>query len=261
VSLDLLLWLGGVLGAAVMVGLLAYRHAWKSLPWFFSFCIWALIGDLGAQAVMHYAPHAYLNTYVAQKIIDSTLEFCVLVELAWSVFRPYRASLPKATPYVLGAVIAAVGLAIWPFADSKAFAGFSLGWRLLGRVDQTDSILKVLFFLILAGCSQLLSIGWRDRELQVATGLGFYSLVSLAVSLAHTHQTAGVQYRHLDQVLIASYIGSLVYWVFSFSHKEAERREFSPQMQGLLLAVAGAARSTRISMTDASGSSRNGGRS
>jgi len=35
----------------------------------------------------------------------------------------------------------------------------------------------------------------------------------------------------------------------SFAQKEAERREFSPQMQGLLLAVAGSARSTRIALT------------
>jgi hypothetical protein len=80
------------------------------------------------------------------------------------------------------------------------------------------------------------------------------------VSLVHTHQTAGAQYRHLDQILVASYIISIVYWVFSFAQKQVERREFSPQMQGLLLAVAGAARSTRMSLSDHSGNPRNGGR-
>ena len=118
------------------------------------------------------------------------------------------------------------------------------------RLLQTTAILRILFFLVLAGCSQLLSIGWRSRELQIATGLGFYSLVSLGVAMLHTHQTMGPLYRHLNQVEVASYLCSLLYWVFSFAQKEAERREFSPQMQNLLLAVAGAARSTRMALTD-----------
>ena len=45
----------------------------------------------------------------------------------------------------------------------------------MSQLQHTVSILRILFFLVLAGGSQLLSIGWRDRELQVATGLGFYS--------------------------------------------------------------------------------------
>jgi hypothetical protein len=123
-------------------------------------------------------------------------------------------------------------------------------WRMLVRSQQTVSILRVLLFLVLAGFSQLLSIGWKDRELQVATGLGFYSLVSLSITVWHSHQTTDVQYRSLEGLLAAIYVCPLLYWVFSFSQKEAERREFSPQMQGLLLAVAGAARSTRIAMAD-----------
>jgi hypothetical protein len=36
----------------------------------------------------------------------------------------------------------------------------------------------------------------------------------------------------------------------SFAQKEAERREFTPQMRSFLLAAAGAARTTRVAMTD-----------
>ena len=118
------------------------------------------------------------------------------------------------------------------------------------HVQQTASILRILFFLVLAGCSQFLSIGWRDRELQVATGLGFYSLVSLAVEILHSHQAMGPQYALLNQVVVASYLISFAYWIFSFAQKEAKRREFTPQMQSLLLAVAGTARSTRVALMD-----------
>jgi glucose uptake protein GlcU len=94
--------------------------------------------------------------------------------------------------------------------------------------------------------------------------LGFYSLVALVVGSVQSHLHVAQQnhlqhYRQLDELLVASYVGSLAYWVFSFAQKEAERREFSPQMQGLLLAVAGAARSSRIALTNSSsGKSRKG---
>jgi hypothetical protein len=118
------------------------------------------------------------------------------------------------------------------------------------RLQQTVSILRVLFFLILAGCSQWLALSWRDRELQVATGLGLYSLVSLGVTMLQTHQTKSVQYMHLNQIVVASFLCSLIYWVFSFAQKQAERREFTPQMQNMLLAVAGVARADRAALAE-----------
>jgi hypothetical protein len=42
----------------------------------------------------------------------------------------------------------------------------------------------------------------------------------------------------------------LLYWTVSFAQKEAERREFTPQMRGFLLAAAGAARANRIALTE-----------
>jgi hypothetical protein len=59
-----------------------------------------------------------------------------------------------------------------------------------------------------------------------------------------------MQYRRLDQMLVASYFCSLLYWIFSFAQADAQRREFSPQMERLLLAVAGAARTTRNALND-----------
>jgi hypothetical protein len=69
--------------------------------------------------------------------------------------------------------------------------------------------------------------------------------------MVHTHQVAGPQYRMVDQFVEATYLCSLVYWIFSFAQREAARREFSPQMQSVLLAVAGAARSMRVGLSEA----------
>ncbi|MGA2672744.1 MAG: hypothetical protein ABSE99_05900 [Terracidiphilus sp.] len=249
-SLDNAFWLTGVVIETAVLGLLLYRRVWQVLPIFCLYCAWDLLGNAGLYAIFRFFPGSYLTAYLVETIVDSVLEFGVLVELAWSVLRPFRASLPRGSLLVVSGLIVAIGAAIWPFAVIPGFGNLPPEFHLLMRLQQTTSILRILLFLALAGFSQLLSIGWRNRELQVATGLGFYSFVSLAVAMLHTHQAMGPLYNHLQQIVVAASLCSLLYWVFSFAQKEAERREFSPQMQNLLLAVAGAARSTRMALTD-----------
>jgi hypothetical protein len=250
VGLNDILQLAGMVGEAVIIGLLLYRRSWHTLPFFCVYTGWCLLSDCGDYFVSHYFAAHYFTVYFVGQIVDFSLQFCVLVELAWSVFRPFRASLPRHAIWFFVVLIAGIGAAIWPFADSPVFNRFPFQWHLLVHMQQTDAVLRIVFFLLLASCSHLLSIGWRDRELQVATGLGFYSLAAFTVTLMHAHLDAGSRYRRLDQFLVATYVCSLVYWSVSFAQKEAERREFSPQMQGLLLAVAGAARTTRIALSD-----------
>jgi len=249
-SLDNALWLVGIVTEAAIVGLLLYRRVWRVLPVFCAYCAWDLLSTAGTYPIFRYFPHIYVTAYLAQIIVDSALELGVLVELAWSVLRPFRASLPRGALVVVGGLILALGAAIWPLALIPGFGNLPPQYHLLLHLQQTTSILRVLLFLALAGGSQILSIGWRDRELQVATGLGFYSLISLAVAMLHAHLSMESQFAHLNEIVVASGFCSLLYWVFSFAQKEAERREFSPQMQGFLRVVAGTARATRVAMAD-----------
>lgn len=246
-SLDNVLWLAGLVAEASVLAVLLLRRVWRTLPVFFLYCAWALATDAGNYPISsHVSSTTFLNVYLLETAVDSILQFCVLVELAWSVLRPIRASLPRATLFVIIGMILAVGAAVWPFSDIHG--DLSTQGHLLMHLLQTVSIMRVLFFLALAGCSQLLSLGWRDRELQVATGLGIYSLASLGVAMLHTHEASSAQNSHLNQYVIGSYLFSLLYWVISFAQRPAERREFTPQMQNMLLAVAGVARADRTAI-------------
>lgn len=212
---------------------------------------WSLLSDLGQSFAVSRYPDNRLLFYLVSLAIDSLFQFGVLIELSAAVLRPLKEFLPRWTPIAFGVLIVLICIAIWPFARVPGSAAFSLQGRVLIHLQQTFSILRILFFLALAGCSQLLSIGWRDRELQIATGLGFYSMVSVAVSILHTSQTPGSPEYHLsDEIMVGSYLCSLFYWVFCFAQQEAQRREFTPQMQNFLLAMAGTARSTRMALKD-----------
>ena len=253
-SLDNELWLAGVLLEAGVLGLLIYRRVWRLLPFFCLFIAWSLVSEglsyLVERRFAGLTSVGYLHTYLAVMAIDSALQFCVMVEIAWSILRPLRASLSYRALLLVALVILVAGSAIWPFASVHGLGRYSAAWRGLVHLQQTASILRIVVFLFMAGCSQLLSIGWRDRELQIATGLGFYSLVSLTVDILQQHREMGPIYNSLERIAVVSYCCSLLYWGFSFSRQEAARREFTPQMQSFLLAVAGTARSARIDLTD-----------
>ncbi len=254
-SLDNSIWLAYVLAEAILVGVLLYKRAWRILPFFFAYCVWDLFGNIGSftSRQLYSADYShYITTYLVQTIIDTAFQFCILVELAWSVLRPIRSSLPRYSLFALGAAVLVAGAVIWPFAGAPGLVQTPAQVQLIVHLQQTVSILRILFFLGLAGCSQLLSIGWRDRELQVATGFGLYSLVSMGVTLLQTHQTRASQYKDLNEFVVATFACSLLYWVFSFAQKQPERREFTPQMQNLLLAVAGAARADRTALAEQS---------
>ncbi len=241
-SFDTAVSLAGAIGECFVIGLLLYRKVWRVLPFFTAYVVWTLGTDFSSSYILATHPDKYFTYYLVQLSIDSLLIFAVLVELAWSVLRPMRASLPKATVYVIAVLVAISAAVIWPLVGQTVPPGFGPQSALLYHLQVAPATLRVGFFLVLASLSQLLSLGWRDRELQIATGIGFYSIVSLIVAVLHSHTSTSEQYHWLDLATSISYIGTDLYWVLSFSAKEQERKQFSPQMQELLLQLGGGGR-------------------
>jgi hypothetical protein len=251
VGLDSVLTGCGAAAEAVLILLLLRVRLFSTFPAFLIWVCWSFSIDtyyFFAVTYLKYQPPLHL--YEIQIAVDSILMFAVLVELAWSVLRPIRSSLPKYSWLAIVGLILIAGTLVWFIAGMALPEYPDPDYKILFRLQQTGAILRVVVFLAMAGFSQLLSIGWRDRELQIATGFGFYSIVSLAVTVLHTHQASlSPQYHWLDEVAGASYLFALCYWAFAFATREAERREFTPQMQSFLLAAAGSARTARIGMT------------
>jgi hypothetical protein len=255
VNIDTALWMAGISAEAVVIGVLFYRRIWRGFHFFLAYSVWTLVGNAGLYTLRGSA--SYQSAYMVLTLVDSTLLFCVLTELGLSILRPIRTSLPRFLPLIVGCFIIALGAAIWPFVAFPGAASLAPFTAVVLRLEQDVSVLRVLVFLLLAASSRFLSLGFRDRELQIVTGLGFYSLVSVAVAMLHTHQATLDQYVDWNRIVVASYVCSTFYWIFSFNQKEAERREMSPQVQNLLLTLAGSAHSTRAAMASSSPRPRN----
>jgi hypothetical protein len=251
-GLDTILWLMGLLAEIAVLALCIRGKVFRITPVFCCYIGWCLINDVLFYFLNRYFSQNYFRIYVVELALDSVFQFAVLVELGWAVLRPIRSSLPRYSILLLGLLFAIGAAVIWPVAAHMIPAANlkDSGVRFV-EAQQTVAVLRVVIFMALAGFSQLLSIGWRNRELQIATGLGFYSMCSLAISVIHTHQTTIANAYHiLDQIGVASYVCCLCYWILSFAQQEQERQEFTPQMRSFLLTVTGAARGTRMALAD-----------
>jgi hypothetical protein len=254
---DTVPWICGLVAEIALIVVLSRICVYRKLPAFFVFVCWSFFCDALVFGLQSWYPsvfsqysQVYFRIYEIQLVIDSAVIFAVLVELTWSVLRPVRSSLPRRSWIAIAVLIALAGLLLWPLAGLTVPPNLTPEGRNFFRIQQTFAILRVVVFLAMAGLSQLLSIGWRNRELQVATGLGFYSIVSLAITVVHTHQIVGTQYHWIDQVGVFSYLGTLSFWVLAFATKEAERQKFSPQMENFLLLVGGTAKASRVALND-----------
>lgn len=223
----------------------------RLLPFFFAYLVWSVASDAVGYAVK--ASHnlnLYDRVFLYQTSLNALMMFGVLVELAWSVLRPMRSVLPRRTILWISLLTLGAGAAVWPITAYTVNRSWWATWVVLLRVQQTFSLLMIVFFLGLAALSQFLAISWRDRELQVATGLGFYSVITMGAALLHTHPGTVIQFDIIEDFVAFSYVCALMYWSYSFLQKEAPRQEFSPRMQSILLTVSGAARTGRLTLEE-----------
>jgi hypothetical protein len=133
--------------------------------------------------------------------------------------------------------------------------GLSHTREILIRISLLLAVLKILLFVTLAVFAQVLGIGWKSHILQLASGFAFYGAVSLMVQLSST-RVAGtdessyvVHLTRLAQIQSAAYNFTLIFWIWAFSRNEAPRKDFTPQMQEVLVTIAESAKRTRLAVT------------
>jgi len=245
-STDTGLWLAGVAFELSLLGVLVYRRIWKQFPLFCAYCVWDLCSNaLGFLAYARLSRNAYATYYLAQTVFDSVLVFCVLIEIVSSVFQPLGARLARRLTLSSGLLLFGAGSVAWWAAvlPATVYGLHQIHWIL--RLQQATSAARILFFLMLAGSSRVLSIGFRNRELQLATGFGVYSLATLATEVAKSHKEWNVSNILTNRLIIGIFDAILLYWLVSFARKEMERKPISPEALTFLNAIAGIARDTR----------------
>jgi len=237
-----------LLGLIAEIGLfvvLIARRQYKSFPVFTFYIGFNLAYDVGLSALMvAFPPHIGRSLSLGLLPLQYLIELGVLLEISWNVLRPVHISLPQGSIRVF---VGAVGLAL--------LGGTLLAWHLdktgnrlqdfRGPLDLTVDLLRMLIFAATAGFAQLLGIGWKNKVLQLATALSFYSAVDLVVSMVQRYAGGS---NKLEDVRAVAFTLELGFLVWAFTTKEVRRREFSPQMEQFLVTLAGRAKLARTAL-------------
>jgi hypothetical protein len=237
---------------AALVYLMIRKRSSRDYPILLSYFIFNLVEDPLAWSLLH--TRVYLTFYFTITVMDYLFQLLIIFEIGRNVFRPAKRSLPfRLWPIVTGGILVCAILAA-TFSPQVQGGGNDGITHVLLRVTLGLAVLKLLLFAAMAGFAQFLGIGWKDRVLRLASGLAFYGAVSLVVQLSSSHASSAnpnyFQYLvRLAQTQSAAYNLTLISWIWAFSRNEAPRKDFTPQMQEVLVTIAKSAKRTRLAVT------------
>ncbi len=242
--------LGIVLEFAVFVVLIR-RKIYRVFPVFCLFMAESFASGLIMMiSVKHLTTNQYYHAYVIDFSLSSVLQVALLMELLWASLKPLKNSMPRYSGLILGIMLLLACAVLWPIVGASIPPRLDTFSNIYFHILKITATLRICIFLVIAGFSRLLAIGWKNRELQIATGLGFYSLVFMVVTLLHTYGPINSWYHFYDQLTVISFIFVLFYWLLSFLKPEPERKIIAPQMDETLLLLGGAVKSYRVAVTD-----------
>jgi hypothetical protein len=249
VTVDGVLGTVTLLAEAAIAYLMVKRGSRRDYPILLTYMFFNLVADPLAWLLRNSG--FYPKFYFTCTVLDYLLQFLIILEIGRNVLRPSKRSLPfRVWPIVTGGILvcAIVAATFSPQTQSASNTAVLL------RVTLGLAILKLLLFAGMAGFAQFLGIGWKSRVLQLASALAFYGAASLLVQLSSSHlpSTSHSYTAHLvrlAQIQSGAYNLMLILWIWAFSRNESPRKDFTPQMQEVLVTIAGAAKRTRLAVT------------
>ena len=208
-----MLWYAPLFLLFVLLGVLTRRSAYKTVPWFFAYSIFAVGADI-ARFVVRNHHDAYFATYWITEASYDVLGVFVMYE----VFHTILGGLARkswARPIFPGIVLVSVGLS---FLRSHASAG-QLGGRLMLYIVIGEIAVRFVQVLIFAGLVTLvpiLGLRWRQYPFGVATGFGVYATVMLITTTKFSD--FGTRFKFLWFVTsVVAYSVAVLIWIWFFS--------------------------------------------
>lgn len=223
--LNKILCVAGISTEILLILVVSWRRIARNLPCFLVYTYWTICSDLSSLVVYYYFPRHYFLCYQIQITCDGLILLAVLFDLARSVLRPLPPIGSRGILFLLLLVMVGMGSILWRISDAWALYAWLQEWHIAMRLELTLAFLRILFLLLIGGLIQFLTrhfipVGWGDRELQIATGIGLYALVSLAGSVLHTYRFSAEKNILIADFVSLGYWICLAYWVVSFLRPE-----------------------------------------
>ncbi len=242
-------WLASFTGEIALAAILVWKKGYRHFPIFSMWVLFNLIFDPILYLTSIKTSHdTYFRTYLASSVPGYLLEIMVLFEIALAVLKHKRNLNPKMLLLLGLALFASSATAVIFVEDHSSTSIVFL--RSFDRLNYGIAGLRLAMFILISAFSQVLGVTWRNRVLQLASGFAFYAGIGLLAEIAHSHLSGNqsdydTHYRLVSQFMVAGYLCALYYWCYCFARQEAERKEFSPQMERFLVSMSGAVKRQR----------------
>ncbi len=247
-STDGLLWGISLAGQLLLLAVLMKQRLYRTFPIFFAYVAYSCLSDIGFFILFTHLPQIIaFRAYLVNLGMEFLLQIGILLEVGRNVLNPVKRSLPRASIYILSAMLAAAAGMTLLFSRQAQLAELDRWAQYFVHISFAVAILRLAIFAVIAAFSQMLGIGWRNHVFQIATGYLGYSIAALLVELLHRFTGVADQslYHLHDQFRIVAWCMVLGYWSYTLSRAEAARKEFSPKMTEFLISMSQASRTNR----------------
>lgn len=222
-ELQKIVWVVGIAIEILLLGITLRRGIGRRFPTFLIYAYWAVFNDLGAAVYYYNHGKDYLSVYGIQVTVEGLILIAVLFDLARLAVRPLPTIISRGILGFMGFIAIGVGAAFWRLSNTWVLLPPNSRYHFFLREQLTFSFLRVLLLVLIGGLVEFLSrhyirVGWGERELAIATGMGIYALASVAQSLGTTYQRlmAVTTYLEISLAVGIIYVVCLIYWIVCF---------------------------------------------
>jgi hypothetical protein len=233
-GLDLLFWAAGFAANLGLLFVLWYRRRARVFPFFTALITLNVGRTIVLYLVLRYAAeNTYFYTYWSLIVLDTTLQLCVVYEIASRVFRPldmWAPDLRTSFIWLMGLSLAVAFGLTW--LASPPARTWILAFATKGNLFAA-ALLSELFVAMMA-LSINAGLPWKTHVAKIAQGLGAYSLVTVLIESGHSYFGAGRElpaFIVLSHVRMAAYLGCVTYWMITLWGEERLARRMTEEMR------------------------------
>jgi hypothetical protein len=233
-GLDLLFWVAGFLENVGLLFVLWYRRRASGFPFFTALITLIVIKTIVLYFVLHYGTKdCYFYTYWSLTVLDTTLQLCVVYELASLVFRPldaWASDLRSSFVWLVSLSLSvAFGLTWLASPPARTWMqAFATKGNLFAAALQSELFVAMMALSINA------RLPWKTHVAKIAQGLGAYSLLGVLIETGHSYFGVGRElpaFLVLSHVRMAAYLGCVSYWTISLWRNERPARRMTSEMR------------------------------
>jgi hypothetical protein len=233
-GLDFFFWVAGFALHLGLLFVLWYRRRARVFPFFTTLITLSVIRTIVLYSVHRYGTvFDYRYTYWSLAILDTTLQLCVVYEVASRVFRPldvWAEDVRSSFVWLASlSLLVAFGLAWLSSAPGRTWME-----NVTTKGNLFASSLLSELFVVMMALSINARLPWKTHVAKIAQGLGAFSLISVLVDTGQSYfgisreQPAFLLITH---VRMAAYLGCVTYWMINLWPNEQPARMMTHEMR------------------------------